>query len=100
MGTPICVPSKEFVFLGQITSIEVNHKQQDVARKGQEVCIKIENVPGETPKLYGRHFDHTDMLVSRVSRASIDAVKNHFREDMTKPDWALMVELKKLFQIL
>lgn len=29
--------------------------------------MKIENVPGETPKLYGRHFDETDMLISKVS---------------------------------
>ncbi|XP_045202739.2 eukaryotic translation initiation factor 5B-like [Mercenaria mercenaria] len=99
-GTPVCVPSKEFVFLGIVNSIEVNHKPVDIARKGQEVCIKIENVPSETPKLYGRHFDHTDILTSRISRASIDAVKDHFREEMTKQDWALMVELKKLFQIL
>ena len=57
----------QFVELGRITSIEVNHKTVDIARKGQEVCIKIENIPGETPKLYGRHFDHTDMLMSKVS---------------------------------
>lgn len=50
-----------------MTSIECNHKQVDSARKGQEVCVKIENVPGETPKLYGRHFDETDMLISKVS---------------------------------
>ena len=37
------------------------------ARKGMEVCIKIEPTPGDTPKLYGRHFDHTDLLVSKVS---------------------------------
>ncbi|XP_060581506.1 eukaryotic translation initiation factor 5B-like [Ruditapes philippinarum] len=100
VGTPICVPSKEFVFLGIVSSLEVNHKTVDVAKKGQEVCVKIENVPSETPKLYGRHFDHTDMLTSRISRTSIDAVKDHFRDEMTKQDWALMVELKKLFQIL
>lgn len=57
----------QFVYLGIVTSIECNHKQVDSARKGQEVCVKIENVPGETPKLYGRHFDETDMLVSKVS---------------------------------
>ncbi|WAQ97764.1 IF2P-like protein [Mya arenaria] len=99
-GTPICVPSKEFVFLGQVSSIEINNKPVDSARRGQEVCIKIENVPGDTPKLFGRHFDDTDMLMSRISRDSIDAVKNYFRDDMTKQDWGLMVELKKLFQIL
>lgn len=57
----------QFVYLGIVTSIESNHKQVDSARKGQEVCIKIENVPGETPKLFGRHFDETDMLISKVS---------------------------------
>lgn len=57
----------QFCYLGIVTSIECNHKQVDTARKGQEVCVKIENVPGETPKLYGRHFDETDMLISKVS---------------------------------
>ncbi|XP_039745788.1 eukaryotic translation initiation factor 5B isoform X2 [Pararge aegeria] len=99
-GTPICVPSKEFVELGIVTSIEVNHKQVETARKGQEVCIKIEPIPGESPKMFGRHFDETDFLVSKISRASIDACKDYFRDDLIKTDWQLMVELKKLFQIL
>ncbi|XP_050073539.1 eukaryotic translation initiation factor 5B [Anopheles maculipalpis] len=99
-GTPITVPSKEFTDLGVVTSIEANHKQIESARKGQEVCIKIEPIPGETPKLYGRHFDETDMLVSKISRQSIDACKDYFRDDLLKSDWTLMVELKKTFQIL
>lgn len=99
-GTPICVPSKEFVDLGVVTSVEANHKQIETARKGQEVCIKIEPIPGETPKMFGRHFDETDMLVSKISRQSIDACKDYFRDDLLKSDWALMVELKKTFQIL
>lgn len=100
VGTPMCVPSKEFINVGIITSIESNHKPVDTARKGQEVCIKIENVPGETPKLFGRHFDETDFLVSKISRQSIDACKNYFRDDLLKSDWQLMVELKKTFEIL
>lgn len=40
----------------------------DVAKKGQEVCVKIEPIPGESPKMYGRHFEATDILVSKVSR--------------------------------
>uniref|UniRef100_A0A6B2EIU5 Eukaryotic translation initiation factor 5B n=1 Tax=Phlebotomus kandelakii TaxID=1109342 RepID=A0A6B2EIU5_9DIPT len=99
-GTPICVPSKEFVELGIVTSIESNHKQIESARKGQEVCIKIEPIPGEAPKMFGRHFEETDMLISKISRQSIDACKDYFRDDLMKADWALMVELKKLFQIL
>jgi len=50
--------------------------------------------------MFGRHFDETDMLVSRISRESIDACKNFFRDDLQKPDWQLMIELKKLFQII
>ncbi|XP_052861683.1 eukaryotic translation initiation factor 5B [Anopheles cruzii] len=99
-GTPICVPSKEFTDLGVVTSIEANHKQLETARKGQEVCIKIEPIPGETPKMFGRHFDETDLLVSKISRQSIDACKDYFRDDLLKSDWTLMVELKKTFQIL
>lgn len=99
-GTPICVPSQEFIELGIVTSIEVNHKQVETARKGQEVCIKIDPIPGESPKMFGRHFDEADFLVSKISRASIDACKDYFRDDLIKTDWQLMVELKKLFQIL
>lgn len=57
----------QFVELGVVTSIEMNHKNIDTARKGQEVCIKIEPIPGDAPKMFGRHFEETDMLVSKVS---------------------------------
>lgn len=50
-----------------MTSIECNHKQVETARKGQEVCIKIDPIPGESPKMFGRHFDETDILTSKVS---------------------------------
>ncbi|KAH8379834.1 hypothetical protein KR009_007488 [Drosophila setifemur] len=100
VGTPICVPSKEFVDIGIVTSIESNHKNIDSARKGQEICIKIDPIPGESPKMFGRHFEAEDMLVSKISRQSIDACKDYFRDDLIKADWALMVELKKLFEIL
>ncbi|XP_069747098.1 eukaryotic translation initiation factor 5B isoform X2 [Narcine bancroftii] len=99
-GTPICVPSKNFIDIGVVTSIEVNHKQVDVARKGQEVCVKIEPIPGESPKMYGRHFEATDFLVSKISRQSIDALKDWFRDEMQKSDWQLIVELKKVFEII
>ncbi|KAI1241703.1 hypothetical protein IHE44_0005191 [Lamprotornis superbus] len=95
-GTPMCVPSKNFVEIGIVTSIEINHKPVDVAKKGQEVCVKIEPIPGESPKMYGRHFEATDILVSKISRQSIDALKDWFRDEMQKSDWQLIVELKKV----
>lgn len=54
------------IFIGTVSSIERNHEQVDLAKTGDEVCVKIENTTGEAPKLYGRHFNHEDALVSRV----------------------------------
>jgi len=99
-GTPICVPSKEFLYIGVCTGIQHNNIEREQARKGDEVCVKIEAPPGDAPKMFGRHFDADDLLMSRISRESIDACKDYFRDDLAKTDWALMVELKKLFQIL
>ena len=31
-----------------------------------QVCVKIENPGGDAPKMFGRHFDETDLLISRV----------------------------------
>lgn len=53
-----------------------------------------------------RHFPNSiltkfyGLYHSQITRQSIDACKEYFREDLLKSDWALMVELKKLFQIL
>lgn len=60
--------------MGIVASIENNHKTVESARKGMEVCIKIESIPGESPKMFGRHFDETDFLVSKVSK--------HFQEKL------------------
>ena len=57
----------QFTDIGVVSSIEVNHKQVDMAHKGEEVCIKVEATGGDAPRLYGRHFDHTDLLVSKVT---------------------------------
>lgn len=60
----------QFVDIGIVTSIESNHKQIEFARKGQEICIKIEPIPGESPKMFGRHFEAEDMLISKVSNTN------------------------------
>lgn len=68
-GTPICVPSKDNIVIGRVASIESNHKNVPEARIGLEVCVRIEPTDGEAPKLFGRHFDHTDPLISKVNNA-------------------------------
>ncbi|XP_077102432.1 eukaryotic translation initiation factor 5B [Siphateles boraxobius] len=99
-GTPVCVPTKGFVDIGIVTGIEINHKSVDIAKKGQEICVKIEPIPGESPKMYGRHFEAVDLIVSKITRQSIDTLKNWFRDEMQKSDWQLIMELKKTFEII
>ena len=60
--------SPQFLEIGIVTSIQNNHKEVETARKGEEVCVKIEPIPGEAPKMFGRHFDETDVLVSKVRK--------------------------------
>ena len=31
-----------------------------------QVCIKIESPGGDAPKMFGRHFDDKDMVISKV----------------------------------
>jgi translation initiation factor 5B len=100
VGTPLSVPSQGGIDLGRIASMELNHKSVDAARAGQSVAMKIEGTnAAEQSRLYGRHFDHRDQLMSRVSRESINALKSHFVDEMTKDDWRLVIKLKKVFGV-
>ena len=103
MGTKLTVYKKllpdKWCDLGVVTSLEFDNKPVELAHVGQEVCIKIEPMGGDK-KLFGRHFDADDEVLSRITRKSIDAVKTYFKEDLKKPDWRLMLKLKKKFEII
>ncbi|KAG6686835.1 hypothetical protein I3842_11G040700 [Carya illinoinensis] len=99
-GTPICVPERDFIDIGRIVSIENNHKPVDIAKKGQKVAIKIVGTnPEEQQKMFGRHFELEDELVSHISRKSIDVLKANYRDDLSVEEWKLVVTLKRLFKI-
>ena len=63
--------SEQFCELGICSSIQRNNNEVESARKGEEACIKIEPIPGEAPKMFGRHFDEKDMVVSKVCNEDI-----------------------------
>jgi len=99
VGTPLCVPALGGLHVGKVTSIESNGKEQDTARKGSSVAIKIVNE--SNPNItYGRQFDASHSLYSTLSRASIDALKENFKEKLENEDWRLVVKLKKVFNII
>ncbi|KAL6539332.1 hypothetical protein OROHE_011103 [Orobanche hederae] len=100
IGTPICVPSKEFVTIGRIASIKNNCKPVDYAKKGQRVSIKIiGSNDEERQKMYGRHFMEEDDLVSQISRKSLDALKENYGGDVSTEEKRLVLKLKLLFKI-
>ncbi|GIZ36907.1 hypothetical protein CKM354_000037300 [Cercospora kikuchii] len=105
LHTPIAVVKqnpvtgvKDIFTLGRVVSIERDHKQLDICKKGQpSVAVKIEgsNQPG-----YGRQLEDKDVLYSHISRASIDTLKQFYRDEVTKDEWALIAKhLKGLFDV-
>ncbi|KAF9382604.1 hypothetical protein CPB97_007040 [Podila verticillata] len=109
-GTPLCVinvdpetKAKEIVYLGKITSMEQNHKQVETVKKGSSgggIAIKIECAVYENAKTFGRHFNEQSELYSQISRESINILKESFRNDLTKEEWALVVKLKGRLDIV
>jgi translation initiation factor 5B len=79
LGTMLTIPSIGFLDVGKVTSIENKHKEVNVAKKGASVAVKIVNESNPT-MTYGRQFDHTSSLYSKISRQSIDALKDFFKE--------------------
>ncbi|KAM5566532.1 eukaryotic translation initiation factor 5B-like [Rosa sericea] len=101
VGTPLCIPQRDFVVIGRIESIENNHKRVDMANKGKEVCIKIVGTnPNQQQVMFGRHFNIEDELVSHISRRSIDVLKSCYRNDLSQEEWKLVLKLKTIFKIL
>lgn len=89
---------KEIVSLGRVTSIERDHKQVTICKKGQpSVAVKIE-MGGHQPT-YGRHLEEKDSLYSLISRKSIDTLKEFYRSDVSNDEWLLIKKLKPLFDI-
>nr|CAB3462146.1 unnamed protein product [Digitaria exilis] len=108
VGTPICVsvPSKDrgtdvVHSLGRISSMEASNGMQINSAKKGLISIKIigEN-PQERSRLFGRHFNSDNELLSQISRKSIDLLKEYYRDEMSDENWQLIRRLKKQFGIL
>ncbi|KAH6776639.1 eukaryotic translation initiation factor 2 family protein [Perilla frutescens var. hirtella] len=79
LGVQVIDGIAKFIDIGRIASIENNHKPVDRAKKGQEVAIKIIGSNSEEQqKMFGRHFETEDQLVSKISRRSVDALEENY----------------------
>ena len=96
LGTPLIVPDTKIV-LGKVTSIEKEHKKIDIAEVGSEVCIKVDT---DDPSVtMDRHFSNDSQLMSNINRESIDCLKEHYKDEMSRNDWMLVIEMKKVLEI-
>eukprot|EP01096_Ripella_sp_DP13-Kostka_P014508 TRINITY_DN657_c0_g1_i1.p1 TRINITY_DN657_c0_g1~~TRINITY_DN657_c0_g1_i1.p1 ORF type:complete len:943 (+),score=549.71 TRINITY_DN657_c0_g1_i1:21-2849(+) len=93
MNTPVCVTTQNDIYLGKVTSIEQDHKSIEVAKTGVEACIRIES-NSDTTYLYGRHFSHEDELASKITRKSLDVLKELHGKDLSDDDKILLLKLK------
>jgi len=104
VGTPLGViktdattGKRDIISLGRITSLEINHKTMDIVKKSQAgagVAVKIEHAVYESAKMFGRHFDEKDEIVSLITRLSIDTMKETFKKDVSVEEWMLIKQLK------
>ncbi|KAF4768702.1 hypothetical protein HAV15_002147 [Penicillium sp. str.  len=79
---------REIVDIGRVTSIERDHKAVPVCKRGQpSVAVKVE---GPNQPMYGRHLEEKDQLISHISRASIDTLKEFYRSEVSMEEWALV----------
>ncbi|KAL0066009.1 eukaryotic translation initiation factor 5B [Marasmius tenuissimus] len=109
VGTPLSVvkidpatQKKEIIDLGKVTSLEINHKAHEIVKKSQAgagVAVKIEHAVYQSAKMFGRHFDDKDEILSHITRQSIDVLKASFRTDVSNEEWALIKALKPRFGI-
>ena len=100
-GTPLVAVGADgaMVDIGRVISIEANKKAVPMARKGDNVAVKIGSRQ-TTHIMYGRHFDHGCKLYSRMTRRAIDLLKDNYRDELNKDDWRLVLKLKQMFQLM
>ena len=87
--------------IGRVAGIELNHvAQKEAEAGGPSVALKIEPAnDSQRAIMIGRHFDASNLLYAHVSRASIDLLKESFRDTMTKDNWKTVIKLKGILGV-
>ena len=88
------------LFLGRVTSMQQDHKDILEAKQGDKIAVRIEGDDSVKNIQVRRSFGLHEKLISRISRNSIDALKVHFKDDLTNDDIRHLIHLKKYFEIV
>ncbi len=76
----------KIIDIGIIDEIRLDNKEVEFAEKDKEVSIRISSKKDSSNIVYGRNFDHNDLLFSKMTKNTIKALKifkNEFKIDMT-----------------
>ncbi|MCQ2821071.1 MAG: translation initiation factor IF-2, partial [archaeon] len=97
IGTPLyCVEKK--IPIGVVEGMEKEHKPMNNAHASDgDISIRIKTA--ESSLAAGRHFDEKCTFISHITRNSIDALKQYFREEMSTDDWKSVIKIKKILEI-
>lgn len=98
LGTTLCIRNSENKLeIGKVISIQKDKKDLLQAKQGDEVAIGIQCNANNIS--FGRTIDTKTILCSKITRSSIDALKESFKNEMNMDDWRLVIELKNEFNI-
>mmetsp|Transcript_4522 Transcript_4522/g.17108 ORF Transcript_4522/g.17108 Transcript_4522/m.17108 type:complete len:1210 (-) Transcript_4522:479-4108(-) len=97
VGTPcVAINAKgEKVDLGIVTGIQHEKKARQVAKEGEAVAVSFDS--GHIQ--HGRHMGGKDVIVSKLHRGSIEAIKEGFKEELMANNQYFLrtiVEVKKI----
>ena len=95
VGTPVC--TEEGVDLGRIASMELDHREVESAGPGQWIVAKIEG-RFAAPEADHR-LDVGDVLFSRITRGSVEALKEHLGDVMSEEDWRLVLKIIRILRV-
>ena len=69
---------------------------QKATAKDGSVAVRI---GGQSSVSFGRTFDETNQICSWLTRRSLDALKEYFRDEVTQEEWKLAKILKTKYKI-
>ena len=97
VGTPLYCPEKK-ISIGVVEGMEKSYKPINNVRP-VDGSVSIRMKVADSSLTAGRHFDEKCTFISHITRNSIDALKEYFRDDMTNDDWKTVIKLKKELEI-
>lgn len=108
MNTPVCVKLVNAagigtpLFIGRVDSMKKEEKEVIIAKMGDKVSVRIMGDDAQKNLQVGRTFMYNDLLVSEITRDSIDALKANFKEDVMEDADTVkhLAELKRYFNVI